>query len=116
MEAKTEITWEGSEAKGAAMKIAIRRGPLKYVATFEGDVSDPEFVSRLVREELYDRSQDPGETNDLFGKRDAASFQSDTRRFLEEVRARRASDPSRAIVLDEEMRDRLRSLGYLDPS
>ncbi len=49
------------------MKIAIRRGPLKYVATFEGDIADPEFVSRLVREEAHDRSQDPGETNDLFG-------------------------------------------------
>ncbi|HJS73211.1 MAG TPA: sulfatase-like hydrolase/transferase, partial [Vicinamibacteria bacterium] len=119
-EALTEITWEGNETRGAAMKIAIRKGPLKYVATFEGDVSDPKFVSRLVREELYDRSRDPGETNDLYGKTAAASsrsgFQSDARRFLEEVRARRSSDPARAIVLDEETRERLRALGYLDPS
>ena len=98
------------------MKIAIRKGPLKYVATFQGDVSDPDFVSRLVREELYDRSRDPGETNDLFGKKEAASFQSEARRFLEEVRARRSTDPARAIVLDEETRERLRALGYLDPS
>ncbi len=115
-EAITEITWEGKEGKGPAMKIAIRKGALKYVATFEGDVADPEFVSRLVREELYDRSLDPGERSDLFGERDAAAFRSDARAFLEEVRTRRASDPSRAIVLDEEMRDRLRALGYLDPS
>jgi arylsulfatase A-like enzyme len=116
VQAVTEITWEGDQGKGPAMKIAMRKGPLKYVATFEGAVSDPEFVSRLVREELYDRSEDPGETNDLFGKRDAGAFQADTRRFLEEVRARRSSDPARAIVLDEETRERLRALGYLDPS
>jgi arylsulfatase A-like enzyme len=116
IDAVTEITWEGNEDRGAAMKIAIRKGPLKYVATFQGDVSDPDFVSRLVREELYDRSRDPGETNDLFGKKEAASFQSEARRFLEEVRARRSTDPARAIVLDEETRERLRALGYLDPS
>ncbi len=115
-EALTEITWEGNEGKGPAMKIAIRKGSLKYVATFEGGVADPEFVSRLVREEIYDRSHDPGETKNLLGERDTASFRSDARAFLEEVRTRRASDPSRAIVLDEEMRDRLRALGYLDPS
>jgi arylsulfatase len=113
--AMTEITWEGNESKGAAMKVAVREGPLKYVATFQGQVSDPEFVSRLVREELYDRSLDPGEMKDLTGQRDVESFRSDVRRFLEEVRARRASDSSRAIVLDEKMRERLRALGYLDP-
>ncbi len=113
--ALTEITWEGNESKGPAMKVAIRKGPLKYVATFEGEIGDPEFVSRLVREELYDRSQDPGETNDLFGKKDAEPFRSEARRFLEEVRSRRGSDPARAIVLDEKMRERLRALGYLDP-
>jgi arylsulfatase A-like enzyme len=114
-DALTEITWEGNESKGAAMKVAIRKGPFKYVATFEGDVSDPDFVSRLVREELYDRSQDPGETNDLFGKRAADPFRSEAREFLQKVRSRRAGDPSRAIVIDEKMRERLRALGYLDP-
>jgi arylsulfatase A-like enzyme len=113
--ALTEITWEGNESKGPAMKVAVRKGPLKYVATFEGDVSDPEFVSRLVREELYDRSRDPGEREDLFGKGDVEAFRSDVRRFLEDVRSRRSSDSARAIVLDEKMRDRLRALGYLDP-
>jgi arylsulfatase A-like enzyme len=115
VQALTEITWEGDESKGAAMTIAIRKGPLKYVATFTGDVSDPKFVSRLVREELYDLSQDPGETNDLFGERDTTAFQTDARQFLEEVRSRRSTDPARAIVLDEETRERLRALGYLDP-
>jgi len=111
----TEITWEGNDRRGPAMKVAIRKGPLKYVATFEGEVGDPEFVSRLVKEELYDRSQDRGETNDLFGQRDVEPFRREVRAFLEEVRSRRAADPARAIVLDDEMRDRLRALGYLDP-
>ena len=113
--ALTEITWEGNERRGAAMKVAVRKGPMKYVATFEGDVSDPEFVSRLVKEELYDLSADRGETNDLFGREDAEALRSEVRSFLEDVRRLRAGDGSGAIVLDEEMRDRLRALGYLDP-
>jgi arylsulfatase A-like enzyme len=114
----TEITWEGNERRGAAMKVAVRKGPLKYVATFEGDVSDPEFVSRLVKEELYDLSEDRGETNDIIaqrGRRDVQALRSEVRTFLKDVRGLRAGDRAGAIVLDEEMRDRLRALGYLDP-
>jgi arylsulfatase A-like enzyme len=114
----TEITWEGNERRGAAMKVAVRRGPLKYVATFEGDVSDPEFVSRLVREELYDLSEDRGEKNDIIAQRgssDAEGLRSEVRTFLKDVRGLRAGDRAGAIVLDEKMRDRLRALGYLDP-
>jgi arylsulfatase A-like enzyme len=114
----TEITWEGNERRGAAMKVAVRRGPLKYVATFEGDVSDPEFVSRLVKEELYDLSEDRGEKNDIIAQRgssDAEGLRSEVRAFLKDVRGLRAGDGAGAIVLDEEMRDRLRALGYLEP-
>jgi len=100
------------------MKVAVRKGPLKYVATFEGDVSDPEFVSRLVKEELYDLSEDRGENNDIIaqrGRRDVQALRSEVRTFLKDVRGLRAGDRAGAIVLDEEMRDRLRALGYLDP-
>ena len=97
------------------MKVAVRRGPLKYVATFEGEVNDPEFVSRLVKEELYDISQDRGEKNDLLGQRDAEALRSEVRTFLKDVRSRRASAGGGTIALDEEMRERLRALGYLDP-
>jgi len=113
--ALSEITWEGNELRGPAMKVAVRKGPLKYVATFEGDVNDPEFVSRLVREELYDLSQDRAEKNDLFGQRDVESFRSEVRSFLKDVQSRRAGGSSGAIALDEQMREKLRALGYLDP-
>ncbi len=113
--ALTEITWEGNDRRGPAMKVAVRGGPLKYVATFEGEVSDPDFVSRLVKEELYDLSEDRGEKNDLFGRREAEELRTEVRSFLKEVRAFRSSGGAGAIVLDQEMRDRLRALGYLDP-
>ncbi|HLE68681.1 MAG TPA: hypothetical protein VJH87_03285, partial [Vicinamibacteria bacterium] len=115
--ALTEITWEGNERRGAAMKVAVRKGPLKYVATFEGEVDDPDFVSRLVKEELYDLSEDRGEENDVItqrGRRDVDSFRSEVRSFLKVVRSRRAGGSSGAIALDEEMREKLRALGYLD--
>jgi arylsulfatase A-like enzyme len=116
--ALTEITWEGNERRGAAMKIAVRKGPLKYVATFEGELDDPEFVSRLVKEELYDLSEDSGEKNDIIaqrGRRDVEALRSEVRSFLKDVRSRRAGGSSGAIALDEEMREKLRALGYLDP-
>ncbi len=116
--AVTEITWEGQELRGPAMKVAVRKGPLKYVATFEGDVNDPEFVSRLVREALYDLSLDRGEKNDVFAQRDqkdVESFRTQVRSFLKDVRSRRASGSAGAIALDEKMREKLRALGYLDP-
>lgn len=116
--ALTEITWEGNERRGAAMKVAIRKGALKYVATFQGDVNDPEFVSRLVKEELYDLSQDRAEKSDLIaqrGQRDVESFRSEVRSFLKDVRSRRADAGAGAIALDEQTREKLRALGYLDP-
>jgi hypothetical protein len=113
--ALTEITWEGNERRGAAMKIAVRRGALKYVATFQGDVNDPEFVSRLVIEELYVLIRDRGERTDLIAKEDVEPFRSEVRSFLKDVRSRRAAGSPGAIALDEEMRHRLRALGYLAP-
>jgi arylsulfatase A-like enzyme len=112
----TEITWEGREGSGRAMKVAVRRGPLKYVATFKGEKGARDFVSERMKEELYDLAQDPGETKDILGGTDAGAFRSRVRAFLEEVRSRRgAGEAADAIVLDEETRDRLRALGYLDP-
>jgi hypothetical protein len=69
-----------------------------------------------MKEELYDLARDPGETKDILAGTDAGAFRSRVRAFLEEVRTRRgAGEAAGAIVLDEEMRDRLRALGYLDP-
>jgi arylsulfatase A-like enzyme len=112
----TEITWEGRGGSGAAMTVAVRRGSLKYIATFKGEKGTPDFLSHLVREELFDLGRDPGEKNDVLAGTDAGVFRSRVRAFLDEVRILRgAGHGADTIVLDEETRDRLRSLGYLDP-
>ena len=54
----SEITWEPTSTRGAFVTLSAREGSLKYVATFAGEPDDEDFVSRLVREELYDLEQE----------------------------------------------------------
>jgi len=113
--ALTEITWEPNEIRGAFVKLAATRGDLKYVATFAGDLDDEKFVSRLVEEELYDLSADPGERQNLLpgGAAKIGSLRGQVRDYLETVRQRRTEGGGGRILLDEALEEKLRALGYV---
>jgi hypothetical protein len=75
----------------------------------------PKDMSELLKKVL---SEDRGEKNDIIaqrGRRNVEALRSEVRSFLKDVRGRRAGGSSGAIALDEEMREKLRALGYLDP-
>ena len=111
----SEITWEANETRGPLLKLAATRGELKYVATFTGELDDEAFVSRLAKEELYDLSRDPGEKANLLP--DDADRIGELRRhvrdYLDVVRARRAGDAGDRIIVDDELAEKLRALGYV---
>ncbi|MFQ5793163.1 MAG: sulfatase-like hydrolase/transferase, partial [Acidobacteriota bacterium] len=112
-----EITWEPNPTRGALMKISLRTEELKYIATFAGEIGDEKFVSELLREELYDLSRDPLERENLLpqalGK--IGLLRREVRRFLDEARRSKAAQQGQKIVLDEELIEQLKALGYLNP-
>jgi hypothetical protein len=73
--------------------------------------------AEIRREELFDLARDPGEENDLAGQTPLAldSFRRELRAYIDETRRLGAStQPGDGVTLDEETRERLRSLGYID--
>ena len=111
----SEIIWEANETRGPFVKLAATEGHLKYVATFAGDVDDEQFVSRLVKEELYDLSSDSGEHENLLPDHgdQIGELRSHVRGYLELIRRRRAAGNGERIVVDDELAEKLRALGYV---
>ena len=113
--AVSEITWEPNERRGPAMRIAVRQGDLKYIAELRGEKGES-LVSEIVREELYDVSIDPGEQHNLLpdAATEAQELRAWMRAYLEEVRRWQAGRRGEKVVLDDELRERLRALGYVE--
>ncbi|MGH9460226.1 MAG: sulfatase family protein, partial [Vicinamibacteria bacterium] len=112
----SEITWEPKPTAGASMKVALIEGDLKYIVTMKGVVGDERFVSEVVQEELYDLSSDPEETTNLLrdAARDLGSLRAEARTFIDQARILRAERGGQEIVLDEELEEQLRALGYIN--
>lgn len=111
----TEIIWEANETRGPFIKLAATKGELKYVATFSGELGDERFVSTLAKEELYDLSRDPGERSNLLpeGADRIGELRGQVRDYLDVVRARRAGGGGDSIVVNDELAEKLRALGYV---
>jgi arylsulfatase A-like enzyme len=116
-QAMSEITWEENERHGASMKIVVRRNDRKYIATFGSEKGSETPFTRVDHEELYDMASDPEEMTNLLeeGSADVAAFRREVRDYLDEVRRSRASGGGSLIQLDEELQERLRALGYVNP-
>jgi arylsulfatase A-like enzyme len=67
--------------------------------------------SRRGPRELYDLSQDPRETRNLYGAE--APVRTELERLLAQLSARGAQAPSKPVVVDPATMERLRGLGYL---
>ena len=112
----SEITWEPNATRGASMKIALISGTLKYILTMRGSVGDERFVSEVVKEELYDLSSDPGEKTNLLpdGARDLGNMRREAHQLVDQTRILRANRRGQEIVLDEDLEEQLRALGYIN--
>ena len=112
----SEITWDAKEDQGAAMRIAVRDGRLKYVLTLAGKLDDELFVSEVVKEELYDLTADPGEMQNLLPNTDSdiGALRRDARALLEKARALQANRGGQEVMLDEELTEHLKALGYIN--
>lgn len=99
-----------TESPGICVKLAMRAGDTKYIAT----IAEADGELRVLQQELYDLSSDPEERNDLtqIERADARLFQEEVRAFVTAVRKSRAGGEE--VILDEEIKETLRSLGYIN--
>ena len=114
--ALSEVTWDVKEDRGATMKIAVKDNRLKYILTLAGEVEDELFVSEVVNEEVYDLIEDPGEQKNLLPETttDIGPLRRDARYLLEKARALQAKRRDQKVVLDEELSEHLKALGYIN--
>jgi arylsulfatase A-like enzyme len=107
----SETVW--SSPDNTLMKVVLRTDDLKYIATFAaGD--DNVTIEKMIKEELYSLVSDPGELRSLDEADHLESFRRQLRSYLEEAGAHLArSRKGDAVVMDDEVAERLRSLGYI---
>jgi arylsulfatase len=101
---------------GAILLVALRRGNLKYSASYRAGTLDDLYASPPLEEALYDLAADPDERHDLLPEAEGAAhvLRETLRRYLEAARARLAESAEEELSLDPELRRKLESLGYIE--
>ncbi len=108
----SEVIWWSPEPTGK--KVSLRARNLKYIATFQGTTGDDLTIGKMVSEELYDLTADPEEKNNLETSDDMTAFREELRAHLERARRFRADqEKGGPVVIDDEVRERLQALGYM---
>jgi arylsulfatase len=108
----SEVIWWGDE--NTRKKVSLRSENLKYIASFELAAQDDLTIHKMLQEELYDLSADPEESNNLETSRHLAAFRKELDALLEEAKKFRADhEKGGRVVIDDEVRDQLRALGYI---
>ncbi|MEE9263731.1 MAG: sulfatase, partial [Vicinamibacteria bacterium] len=113
----SEVIWDPDPDRGVVSLISLRAKDMKYIAALAEPFGDESAGAEIFREELYDLSADPGEENDLLAQNPPmlASFRRELRAYINETRKLgRFVRPGEGVTLDDETREQLRSLGYLD--
>ncbi|HEX9724436.1 MAG TPA: sulfatase-like hydrolase/transferase, partial [Vicinamibacteria bacterium] len=114
--AMSEIIWEPKETHGPSMKVSLRKDSLKYIVTLTSESGEERFLSEVVSEELYDLSQDPGERSNLLPDtaRDVGELRREVRQFIDQAQILQAERQGQEVVLDDELREQLKALGYIN--
>ena len=97
------------------MKIALRSQELKYIAILRAPTTDDLYVSEIQEEELYDLRSDPGEKENIIAdSSQSLVFRGELKAYLAEARRLRSQKRGEEVILDEDVRERLRALGYIE--
>ena len=112
----SEIIWEPKETHGPSIKVSLRNDSLKYIVTLTSESGEERFLSEVVSEELYDLSQDPGERSNLLPDtaRDVGELRREVRQFIDQAQILQAERQGQEVVLDDELREQLKALGYIN--
>jgi len=105
-----------SQRGGATLETALRRGNLKYLASFHASSIEEVFASDPVKEAFYDLSADPGESRSLLpeGGDNVAGAREALTRYLRLARAKHAGLAQEDETLDPDLLRKLESLGYIE--
>ena len=105
-----------SERDGATLETVLRRGNLKYLASFQASSIKEVYASDPVKEALYDLSADPGESRSLLpkGGDTVADAREALTRYLRLARAMHARSIQGDETLDPDLLRKLESLGYIE--
>ena len=108
----SEVIWWAGDP--VVKKVSLRSRELKYIATFEASADDDLTIDKMRKEELYDLVLDPGEKNNLQTPSHMEAFRRQLQAHLESAREFRADrDQGGQVVIDEDVLEQLRALGYL---
>ncbi|MGH9337645.1 MAG: sulfatase-like hydrolase/transferase, partial [Vicinamibacteria bacterium] len=110
-----ELTWDPLPDRPARMLVAFRGERYKYIAALEAPTVDDLYSAGIQKEELYDLIQDPGETTNLAGGEEALAKANRKKvlDYLDRARKLRATRKGQDVEIDEELRERLETLGYI---
>lgn len=109
----TEVTWEREGSN--YMKVALRKGDVKYISSFRTRPNDNLSVGEILKEELFDLAKDPGEQANLLQDPSVsvAPYRQQILMYLSTAREYLSTRQGQEVILDEETKERLKRLGYL---
>jgi arylsulfatase A-like enzyme len=101
---------------GATLSLALRRGNLKYLATYRAGSIKEVYASDPVEEAFYDLLVDPGERRNVLPEGDPAMVDAreTLKGYLQAAREHHAGSTEEDVSLDPALRRKLESLGYIE--
>ena len=102
----SEVSGEDKEKN--IKRFSVRGEGYKYIATFEAE--------RITHEELYNLENDPKETHNIIEKEPdrAESFRMQLEEHIRQNHHGMVQFQAEQVTLNEEVKDRLKALGYID--
>jgi hypothetical protein len=109
----SDTTWEDRSRRETMLSVRI--DDMKYIAVFPFVPLEELSLRALIREELYDLTNDPKEEHNLIGSPsvDPRPFRKIVEKHLEVAGTFRAHHRGDPVEVDEDTRRELESLGYL---
>ena len=97
--------------------LAVRQGPYKYIAYLPFEPFDNLSLQALLREEFYDLSGDPNESENLIENPPVplAPFRQRLKAYMDVARVYRSQHEGQPISIDDDLRRSLEALGYVSP-
>ena len=110
-----DASWEDGFRRETML--AVRRGPYKYIAYLPFEPFGELSLQAVLREELYDLSSDPNESENMIEHPPVplAPFRQRLKACMDVARVYRAQHEGTSISIDDDVRRSLEALGYVSP-